>query len=422
MTTQVGYVRPADLDLVEPAAHDVVVVGAGLTGLALALDLSLRGLRPVVLEQNPGIHVHGIASRGIAYAKRTLEIFQRYGIAERVLERGFTWSRGRIYLGEEELYGFDLQPDRNQRWPAFVNTQQLYVEEILVERIEELGMADLRWSSSVAEIDPDAEGVCLQVDTPDGRYPLRANWVVAADGARGTTRKMLGIESPVVLFEDLWCIVDVRIDREDLNERRFTLESPLVNGAAVIQHRMGEGILRTDWQTVNLPDPEAEATPERATARLRALLGTDDFELVALSPWRFKVRVMDRFVHGRVVFAGDAAHEIPPFGARGGNSGIQDADNLGWKLAAVVNGTADASLLDSYDAERGEAARANAGFAGQSARFVSPQTDAERLFRDAVIDLARRHEWARALVNTGRLSTATTYTDSPLVIPDDAVF
>ena len=127
-------------------------------------------------------------------------------------------------------------------------------------------------------------------------------------------------------------------------------------------------------------------------------------------------------MHGRVVFAGDAAHEIPPFGARGGNSGIQDADNLGWKLAAVVSGAADAALLESYDAERGEAARSNAAFAGQSARFVSPQTDSERLFRDAVIQLARRHEWARAMVNTGRLSTATTYTVGPLLIPDEDPF
>ena len=402
--------------------HRVVIIGAGLTGLTLAVDLSLRGVPSVLLEQNPHIDVYGISSRGIAYAKRTLEIFDRFGIAERVLERGFTWSRGRIYLGEEELYRFDVQPDADQRWPAFVNTQQLYVEEILVERLHELGLCDLRFGSTVTDIDQDLTGVDLEVEGPDGTYAMRSEWAVASDGARGTTRTNLGIESPIVLFEDMWCIVDIRIEREDLNERRFTLESPLVNGASVIQHRMGEGILRTDWQTVNLPDPEGEATPERATARLRTLLGTDDFELVALSPWRFKVRIMDRFMHGRVIFGGDAAHEIPPFGARGGNSGIQDADNLGWKLAAVLAGTASPALLRTYDAERVEAAETNAGFAGQSARFVSPQSDAEHLMRDAVIALSRRHGWARTMVNTGRLSTATTYSNSPLVLADTDTF
>jgi 3-(3-hydroxy-phenyl)propionate hydroxylase len=415
----VGYRRPEELDAVDPTTRDVVVIGAGLTGLSLALDLALRGISVVVLEQNPEIDVYGIASRGIAYARRTLEIFDRFGIAERVVERGFTWSRGRVYLGDKEAYRFDVQPDIRHRWPSFVNTQQLYVEQILVDRILEVGGADLRWSNSVVGIDQDDAGAGLTVATPDGEYRLRARWVVAADGARGTTRTNIGIESPVVLFEDMWCIVDARIDSEELDERRFTLDSPLVNGGAVIQHRMGEQILRTDWQTANLPEPEQEATPERATERLRSLLGTDAFELVAVSPWRYKVRVMDRFVHGRVIFAGDAAHEIPPFGARGGNSGIQDADNLGWKLAAVLTGRAGPDLLETYDRERVEAARSNAGFAGQSAQFISPQTTSERLFQEAVISLARRRTWARAFVNTGRLSSATTYTDTPLNVDDD---
>jgi 3-(3-hydroxy-phenyl)propionate hydroxylase len=178
---------------------------------------------------------------------------------------------------------------------------------------------------------------------------------------------------------------------------------------------MADGIWRTDWQIGHLPDPDAETTPQRATERLRKLLGAQvRFELIWVGPWRFKKRLLKRFVHGRVIFAGDAAHEHSPFGARGGNSAIQDANNLAWKLALVLEGKAHPDLLQTYERERHYAARDNTQNATRSAIFIGPESHGQRLFRNAILDLAQQHAWARPWVNVGRLSVATVYADSPL--------
>src|SRR5262249_38676523 len=131
----------------------------------------------------------------------------------------------------------------------------------------------------------------------------------------------------------------------------------------------------------------------------------------------FNCRRLERFVHGRVIFVGDAAHQVSPFGARGANSGMQDAENLAWKLAAVLDGEADAGLIESYDLERMQAADENIGHSTRPTDFIAPHSAAERRLRDAVLGLAPHAEFARRMVNSGRLSVATIY-DSPLTTPD----
>jgi 3-(3-hydroxy-phenyl)propionate hydroxylase len=412
------FVRPPELRGARPGPYPVVVVGGGLAGLTLAAELGLRGIPVVVLEQGSSLGASGIASRGIAYAKRTLEIFDRIGIAHRVRAKGQTWNEGRIYDGLDEIYHFVIQPESHQKWPAFINVQQFYVEEYLVDRVGELGNVDIRWQTRVSAAEQTPEGVRLTVDTPEGQYSLEADWAAACDGARSSVRRLLGIRAPLAEFEDEWAIVDVKAELPGL-QRRLWLNSPLLEGGAAIMHCMADGVVRADWQISQLPDPAAENDPERVRERLAALLGEGlEFEIVSISRWGYRRRVMDRLLHGRVAFAGDAAHEIPPFGARGGNGGIQDAENLGWKLAAVIDGRASPALLESYDLERGQAAVENALLSCRAQAFVTPRTPMGRLLRDAVIALAREHEFARVLVNTGRPSTPTAYADTPLKVPD----
>jgi 3-(3-hydroxy-phenyl)propionate hydroxylase len=414
------YRKPPELSG-QTGSYPVVVVGAGLAGLTAALELGSRGVRTVLLDDDNTVGASGLSSRGICYAKRSLEIFERFGVAGRIRAKGVTWNEGEVYRGEERLYRFNLQPETDQKFPAFVNLQQFYVEQYLVERVQSLETVELRWRNKVVSVSNGNDFVRLGVETPDGPYEATAQYVIAADGGHSALRELIGAEDEERSFyEDRWCIADVKMDVDDEMRRseavrRAYLDGIPTQGGAIWYHQMADGIWRTDWQIGHLEDPDAEATPLRATERLRKLLGPQvRFELVWVGPWRFKKRLLRRFVHGRVIFAGDAAHEHSPFGARGGNSAIQDANNLAWKLALVLEGKARADLLQTYEDERHFAARDNTENATRSAIFIGPQSAGQRLFRDAILDLAQRHAWARAWVNVGRLTVATLYAASPL--------
>jgi 3-(3-hydroxy-phenyl)propionate hydroxylase len=410
------YRRPPELAGKQAGLVPVVVVGAGLAGLTAALELGSRGIRTLLLDEDNTVGASGLSSRGICYAKRSLEIFERFGVAARIRAKGVTWNEGEVYRGEQRLYRFNLQPERDQKFPAFVNLQQFYVEQFLVERVQEVAGVDLRWRNKVVAVRQEKDAVALEVETPDGVYSLNAQFVIAADGGHSTVRELIGAEDEERSFyEDRWCIADVRIDTREEPVRKAYLDGIPTQGGAIWYHQMADGIWRTDWQIGHLPDADAEATPERATERLRKLIRPGvRFELIWVGPWRFKKRLLKRFVHGRIVFAGDAAHEHSPFGARGGNSAIQDANNLAWKLALVLQGKAHPDLLQTYEAERHHAARDNTENATRSAIFIGPASDGQRLFRDAILDLAQRDEWARAWVNVGRLTVATCYDASGL--------
>src|SRR4051812_24809308 len=409
------YEKPPELAQKTTFRYPVIVVGAGLAGLTAALELGSRGIRTVLVDDDNTVGASGLSSRGICYAKRSLEIFDRFGVAERIRTKGVTWNEGEVYRREQRLYRFNLQPEADQKFPAFVNLQQFYVEQYLVERVQGMPEIDLRWKNKLLGVFPEKDSVRVEVETPDGIYEARCDYLVAADGGHSAVRELVGAEDEErSLFEDRWCIADVKIETREEAVRKAYLDGVPTEGGAIWYHQMADGVWRTDWQIGHFPDPDGETTPDRASERLRKLLGPAvPFELVWVGPWRFKKRLLKRLRHGRVLFAGDAAHEHSPFGARGGNSGIQDANNLGWKLALVLQGKAQPELLDTYHDERHFAARDNTESATRSAIFIGPQSHGQRLFRDAILDLAQRHESARPLVNVGRLSVATTYTDSP---------
>ena len=402
----------------EPAHHAVIIVGAGPVGMALALDLASRGVKSLLLDDADRI---GEGSRGICWAKRTLEIFDRLGVAGPMLEKGVVWQKGKVFLGEARVYDFDLLPEGGHQMPAFINLQQYYVEQELVRAVLSGGEIELRWRNRVCGLAPRNDGAIITIDTPDGPYSLSCDWLVCCDGARSPTRDMLGLGFQGEAFQDRFLIADVKMTAAFPTERWFWFDPPFHTGQSALLHKQPDDIWRIDLQLGPDPDAEAERAPERVIPRIERMLGHRDFELEWVSVYTFQCRRLERFLHGRIIFAGDAAHQVSPFGARGANSGVQDAENLAWKLAAVVQGTAPPNLIETYEIERGQAADENIRHSTRSTDFIAPRTPTERAFRNAALQLAGENAFARRFVNSGRLSTPTVY-ETPLTTPDDEPF
>ncbi|WP_439573707.1 FAD-dependent oxidoreductase [Phreatobacter sp.] len=412
---QFAYRRSPDQDEREPARHSVVVVGAGPVGLSLAIDLALAGVKVVLIDDADRI---GEGSRAICFSKRSLEILDRLGPGGELVGQGVTWQRGRVFRGGSELYAFDLLPEQGHRMPAFINIQQYYVEAALVRRAGDLsGLIDLRWRNRATAIDRTGEGVTVTIETPDGPYRIAADWLVACDGSRSAIRAMMGLDFAGEVFDDRFLIADVKMTADFPTERWFWFQPPFHAGQSALLHKQPDDIWRIDLQLGREADADAEKRPENVMPRIERMLGHRNFTLEWVSVYTFQCRRLARFVHGRVIFAGDAAHQVSPFGARGANSGIQDAENLAWKLALVLAGDAGPNLLASYDLERGAAADENILNSTRSTDFIAPPSAGERVLRDAALALAGEAPFARRMVNSGRLSTPSTY-DTPLSTPD----
>ena len=415
------YARAADQDAAHPARHPVIVVGGGPIGLATALDLGRQGQPVVVLDDHEGI---GMGSRAICFAKRTLEIADRYGCGGRMLEKGVVWNVGRVFHDARQIYEFNLLPEAGHRNPAFINLQQPYFEKFLFEQIvaEQARGApiEVRGKNRVDAVTVMDDHVALTVMTPDGPYRLTADWVVACDGANSPVRGMLGLDFQGRVFQDSFLIADIRMTGASFpTERWFWFEPWFKSGASTLLHKQPDDIWRVDFQIGWDIDRKEELKEENIRRRLDAMLGEGvGYEIVWSSIYTFQCRRMRKFRHGRVIFAGDAAHQVSPFGARGANSGIQDVDNLGWKLGLVVRGQAPERLLDSYDEERVHGADENILPSTRATDFFTPKSKISHIFRNAVLDLAERVAFARPIVNSGRLSVPCVYDGLSLIGTD----
>jgi 3-(3-hydroxy-phenyl)propionate hydroxylase len=400
----IKYAKHPDQTALKPVHHPVVIVGAGPVGLATAIDLSQRGIKVVLLDDDDTV---SSGSRAICFAKHTLEYFDQLGVGDQMVAKGVIWNKGRVFYQDHEVYSFDLQAESSHKRPAFINLQQYYVEGYLITRALELGI-DIRWKNNVTSVSQHPYCASLSINTPDGAYNLLADWVIAADGARSKARTSLGLKSEGVSFDDKFLIADIHMKADFPPERWFWFDPPFHKGQSVLLHKQPDDIWRVDFQLGRDADIELEKTPERVLPRLKALLGEREFTLEWVSIYSFRCTKMARFLHNNVIFVGDAAHGVSPFGARGANSGLQDSEGLAWRLAAVING-ANATLLEDYNEERVEAAEENILQSTLSTEFISPPNAESLAKRNAILQAASFDLTKRALINSGRLSTPTIY-------------
>jgi 3-(3-hydroxy-phenyl)propionate hydroxylase len=414
------YKRSKDQDAAAPVRHPVVIIGAGPVGLATAIDLAQADVPVVILDDNDKVSV---GSRAICFSKRSLEIFDRLGCGDEMVDKGVVWNVGKVFFGDRQVYDFNLLPEQGHKRPAFINLQQYYCELNLVERIRALQVegkpVEIRGGSRVANLNQRDDHTLVTVETADGAYNLEADWLIACDGAGSPSRRMLDLDFVGRVFEDNFLIADVIMKADFPTERWFWFDPPFNKDQSALLHKQPDGVWRIDLQLGWDIDKEEEKKPENVVPRLKQMLGQDvEFDLEWVSIYTFQCRRMEKFRHGRVIFAGDSAHQVSPFGARGANSGFQDADNLGWKLKLVLDGKAPESLLDSYAFEREMAADENILQSSRSTDFITPKSEISRIFRDAVLDLSEHHAFARPLVNSGRLSVPCVYDGSTLNGPD----
>jgi 3-(3-hydroxy-phenyl)propionate hydroxylase len=428
-----GYQLPEYAAVIPQAVHSgkaehhrILIVGGGLAGLTLACSLAQLGIDCVLLDEDNTVGVKGASSRGICYTQKSLEIFDKLGIYERIKRKGIQWSVGRTFAGDDEVYSFDLKAQNNfnlSEQPAFINIQQFYNEGFLVERIGELGHAQIRWNNRVTAFEAGTEYATLTIETPQGPYKASADFIIDCTGSRSPFHEWLHVAKTSKKRDDRWCIADVRFDTHPPVERHTWIEAPFNDNRAVWQHLMADDVWRIDYQMAPDADPAYVSREDVVRERLARQFGANTkVEIVWVGPYAYRSECVAQMVHSagrsRIIFMGDTAKVVSPFGARGGNTGIADADNLAWKLAAVVQGRAHAQLIDSYHAERHEAAITNVQVTNRTARFLRPDEGMERIMRQATLDLAKRHAFARSLVNTGRMAVANPYSHSPLTAPD----
>jgi 2-polyprenyl-6-methoxyphenol hydroxylase-like FAD-dependent oxidoreductase len=370
----------------------VAVVGAGPIGLTAALELAALKVPTVVLEAKPALEP--IGSRAIVLAHDALATFSRLGCKE-IPRKGVRLARARTYLGETELFTIEFPRTREDELPAFVNLQQTYTEQALLRRAEQTPLVDVRFGAAVTGLRQDDDSVTLEV----GGGEVETAYAIGADGAHSTVRKLLGIDFPGKSFNDRFLIADVRAELPGFprDERRFFFDPPSNPGRQILIHPQPDGEWRIDWQVAPETDVEAERASGQLDARIRALVGDAPYELVWVTAYRFHSRLASRFRVGRVFLVGDAAHLMAPFGARGMNSGVEDATTL---AGAIASGD-----LDAYEQERRPAAIENLRITGATMRFMAPPTPLHRLWRNAILRGSLRVPRLRRFVNSGKLPT-----------------
>ena len=393
----------------------VVIAGSGPVGLTTALALARHGVPSVVLESELQVSE---GSRAIVFTRRSMEILQQVGVADRVTASGLPWRFGNSYYRGQRVFRMEAPHSNDDRFFPMINLQQQYLEEYLVEAALAHPLIDFRWGNRVTGLVQDVGAARVEVDTPEGAYTLETDWLVAADGARSGLRSLMGLKMEGASYEGRFVIADIRIDLPLPTERMAFFDPDWNPGNTVLLHREPHGIWRVDYQLPADETPEQALAPQALQRRIDALMaqiGHADKSWVLdwCSVYSARTLTLPDYVQGRVLFAGDAAHLLPIFGVRGANTGFQDAQSLAWHLAFVVNGLSPVQLLANYSRERVAAAREIIEEAGKSTRFMTPPSRGFRLLRDAVLSLSLTEAFVRPLYHW-RTSRPHEYTDSKL--------
>lgn len=400
-----GFSVPLEMQGQASAIHPVLVVGAGPVGLTLALALERHGVPVVLLEAQAQVCD---GSRALGMSRRTLEIWAALDAVDGIAAHGRPWDGGKSYWRDREILRFRMTDDPRLRFRPMLNLQQCHTEQYLVDAVLQRPGIDLRWQQGLRSLTPHADHVAVVVDTPQGDYVLRARHVVACDGARSTVRDAMALRLEGSTHDAAYLIADIRLATQTPMGRRCWFDPPSNPGSTVLMHGQPDGVWRLDYQLRPQEDQEQAQSPDAVRERIRAHLAfigeAGPWELLWSSLYRAHSRALASFRQGRVVFAGDAAHLMPIFGIRGLNSGVEDAWNLGWKLAMVHHGLGGEALLDSYCAERRKAFVENALLADRNARFMSPPTEGTRIVRDAVLQLATSEPAMADIINPRQAS------------------
>lgn len=398
----------------------VVIAGAGPIGLVTALALAQHGVNSVVLEAERQVSE---GSRAIAFTRRSMEILQQVGVAQRVTENGLPWNCGNSFYRGQRVFRMENPHDPDDRFSPLINIQQQYLEQYLAEACAASPLIELRWGNKLLSFEQDSAGATLQVDTAEGPYTLKTDWLVAADGARSAVRALMDLKLEGASYEGKFVIADIRVDLPLPTERLAFFDPDWNPGNTILMHREPHGLWRLDYQLPPGETPEDALRPESLKARIDAQLtmighAGAPWEMDWCSVYSARALTLPDYVHGRALFTGDAAHLLPIFGVRGANTGFQDAQALAWRLALVAQGLAPASLLQSYSSERVGAAREIIDEAGKSTRFMTPPTRGFRLLRDAVLSLSLTQPFVGPLYHW-RTSRPHEYGASPLNSMDD---
>jgi 3-(3-hydroxy-phenyl)propionate hydroxylase len=396
------------------AHHPVAIAGGGPIGLATALGLAKQGVPSIVIEADNSVCE---GSRAICISRRSLQILQRLGVLDAFMAKGLPWTSGRSYYKDQEVLRFSMPHAATDKLPPMINIAQYHIEQFLLDEARKFPeLIDIRWASSVTQLQSREEGVTLTVTNDLGDYKIDADWLVAADGGQSFIRKSLGLKLEGQAFNGKFVIVDIELHSPFPTERRAWFDCACNPGSTMLMHKQPDNIWRIDYQIPDDADLDAaiqEANVRPVVERHLASIGEAHLPWKYLwsSAYRAGTMTLERYVHGRVVFAGNAAHAMPIFGVRGLNSGFDDADNLIWKLAMVVKGQTTAQLLELYSSERIAAYYVNATNAGKSTEFMAPGSRGFALMREAALSLSAQHHRIATLLNP-RQTSAVAY-DAP---------